>query len=178
MAAPHTYAAWAALLAAFGAGDDTTLEWLAQGQWRPDAGTALRFSQLVNATYAARKQRWLTAYERAAALQPLRSAADLAQQLRQATQNLVPLRRLVSLPALPENLRITLQQDLAAFVDDIRQSLHANIMRHPTERRDDLLLALHAFGPLPAAGALSAALPVAEPAAPVETAPPGRRIIF
>lgn len=169
---PRTYAGWAELMETFGQGDDTSLEFMAQGQWHPDAGTAIRFSQRVNDTYTARKKRWLTAYDRATTFQPLRSAADYAILLRQATNNLAPLYRFVGLAALPDNLRNTLRDDLTAFLDDIRQSLRDNIMRHPTERRDELLLALRAFGHVP--NAINAATE-APNAASVAT---GRRIIF
>lgn len=169
---PRTYAGWAELLEAFGQGDDTSLELMAQGQWQPDAGTAIRFSQRVNDTYTARKKRWLAAYDRAAAVQPLRSAADLAALLRQATNNLGPIHHFVNLATLPENLRTTLRTDLTAFLDDVRQSLRDNIMRHPTARRDELLLALRAFGHAPT----SINIPSPVPATASVTT--GRRIIF
>ncbi|GAB3838653.1 hypothetical protein [Hymenobacter jeollabukensis] len=169
---PRTYAAWAELLERCGQGDDATLELLGQGTWQPDAGTAIRFANLVNAAYTARKQRWLDGFSRSQCVGPaIRSPQDFAQLLRQATANLAPLYRLTSLPALPADMRQTLQTDLTKFVQDVAATLRDNVQREGGNRREELLLALRGFG-----------IP---PTTPVTPAPPstaptgvGRRIVF
>ena len=150
-APPHTYAAWADLLERCGQGDDRTLDWLGQGSWQPDAGTAARFANLVNTAYAARKQRWLAAFKRSQTVGPaVRSSQEFALLLRQATANLGPLYCLTRLAALPPGLRDTLQADLATFIQDVRNSLRDNIMQTAGNQREELLLALRSFGAAPA----------------------------
>ena len=167
---PRTYAAWAEQLDLCGRGDDAVLELLAQGHWQPDAGTAQRFANLVNTAYTARKQRWLNAFSRSQAAGPaVRSPQDFSLHLRQATANLQPLHRLAGLPALPADLRATLQADLHAFVQDVGASLRENILQHGGNRREELLLTLRSFGTL-------SAPPAGTPSpAPASTS---RRIIF
>ncbi|QJX47813.1 hypothetical protein HMJ29_13015 [Hymenobacter taeanensis] len=169
---PRTYAAWADLLERCGQGDDATLELLGQGIWQPDAGTAIRFANLVNAAYTARKQRWLDSFSRSQRVGPaVRSPQDFAQLLRQATANLSPLYRLIALPALPADLRQTLQTDLTKFVQDVAATLRDNVQREGGNRREELLLALRGFGAPPAA--LVASTPAA-----VHPPSGGRRIVF
>jgi hypothetical protein len=166
---PRTYAAWADLLTQCSQGDDAVLDLLAQGQWTPDAGTAIRFANLLNTTYTARKQRWLDAFSRSQAAGPsLRSPQDFALFLRQTTANLRPLYRLVTLSALPADLGETLRTDLTQFVQSISDSLRDNVMKHGGNRREELLLALRGFGTPPTSSEHQ------RPTLPAT----GRRIIF
>lgn len=168
---PRTYAAWAELLERCGKGDDAVLETLWRGTWLPDAGTAMRFANLVNTTYTARKQRWLDMFSRSQTVGPaVRSPQDFALLLRQATANLSPLYRLTGLPALPAELRQTLQADLAKFVQDVADTLRDNVLRQSSNRREEMLLALRGFGTPPAAPVST----VQAGAAPAT----GRRIVF
>lgn len=169
---PRSYAAWAELLARYGQGDDATLEALGQGTWQPDAGTAIRFANLLNAAYTARKQRWLDSFGRSQAVGPaIRSPQDFALLLRQANANLGPLYRLAGLPGLPADLRQTLHTDLTAFVQDVAATLRDNVQREGGNRREELLLALRGFGTPPAPAPATASAAPAQPA-------PGRRIVF
>ena len=170
---PRTYAAWAELLTQCAQGDDAALDPMSDGQWTPDAGTATRFATLLNATYTARKQRWLTDFSRSQAVGPaLRSATDFALFLRRATANLRPLYRLVGLAALPSDVRTTLQDDLAKFVQDVSNTLRDNAVKNGGNRREELLFALRGFGTPSAA---TAAHSIAAETVPTKG---GRRIIF
>jgi hypothetical protein len=145
MAAPTTYSEWAALLDAFGRGDDAALEQLGNGSFTVDAGTAVRFYSMVESAYKKRKQTWLDTLERSFQLQRLKTEEDFAIALRNSRQNLAPLSRFVVLKGIPPELQKTLRQDLENFVAEIRTSLKDNITA-TAPGREKRLLALQAFG--------------------------------
>jgi hypothetical protein len=168
---PRTYAAWAALLDRFAAGDDEVVAALEAGSLEWTGGVAERFTRRVVDALEARMQAWHAALSRdlaGARGDPQR----VGQALVAARPRIASLFRVAALGVLPENVRKHLGDELARLLATAQSSLEGSVARHPGALA---LVRRHSLT------ARFPGVPTPEAPAPAEPAPPPstfRKILF
>ncbi|WP_420998238.1 hypothetical protein ACKI2N_023850 [Cupriavidus sp. 30B13] len=126
MTPPHTYAEWSACLEAFGRGDsdEIALDAMRAGTLSWSGGVAPLFARRISEVLSLRLQR--VADEMARALRAGHAGAGhvaLSRTLLDARRKLWVLSRLAQLPALPAEVRDSLQGQLRQYASQAQQSL-------------------------------------------------------
>lgn len=140
MKAPETYFEWKELMTKFSSGDDTVLPLMNEGSFTLDAGTVGRFMLLAEETYKKRKQLWSERLNNITAHNNIRSSADLSVVISQAKAELKNLILFTRLKPFHDDLKKTLNNDLKAFVEEVKKSYRQNAAKSRSNEMNSLLL--------------------------------------
>ncbi len=174
MKAPETYFEWREMLARFGKGDDTVIQFLNDGKMNLDAGTAGRFYQLINETYTKRKQLWSDKFKTITQNQMVRTASDMNVYINQAKSSLRALIVYSRMNSLSPEVRKMLQDDLANYIGGVKKSLKENALRDRGNMMGPLLLVIDNFD----VHKVETSMPPTTTQQPDNSIPNKRRIIF
>jgi hypothetical protein len=135
MNGPHTYAEWLPLLDKFRAGEDLVIDSLREGTIEWTSVVAERWTRQVADSLTIRLQ----ALSKQLQTRLDRARGDyfaISNALLLARRGLTPLRALVSLPALPPDVKTHLASELDRWATETQKSLerHAEGVRHDQGR--------------------------------------------
>lgn len=143
MKAPTTYFEWKEILDKYSAGDDTIIGLMNDGAITMDAGTATRFTVLIEDAYKKRKQLWMDKFTKLTQFNNIRSSADFTVLISQAKNSLKNLVWYADLKPFNTDLKKVLKDDLISFVGEVKRSLKENALKDRSNQMNSLLLAFN-----------------------------------
>lgn len=115
-----TYASCHDLMQQFGKGNDVVVSQLESSVFKVDAGTAAHLCNVAEEAYRLRKKIWLDKLGNNAFIEAVRTLSEMEIQLSHLRRDLALLYRFCHISFFPEQLKITLRQDLLQFVEQLQ----------------------------------------------------------
>jgi len=140
MNAPKTYFEWKNILDQFSCGDDSVLPIMHEGEMKMDAGTAMRFANLVDQTYRKRKQIWVDKFNGLFKSQIIKNSSGFGVILNQTKGNLRLLIQFTQLAPFSTDLKKMLAEDLENYIQQIKKSIKDDLYKNRTSEMNSLLI--------------------------------------